>query len=668
MCGIAGIIWSDPERTANPEITAAPLASIRHRGPDGAGSLVVPGFAGGMRRLAIIDLAGGEQPVFNETGEIGILYNGELYNYRELRRRTEQRGHRYYTQSDTEVLVHLYEEFGPDFVRDLDGMFAFAIWDAKKQSALLARDRFGIKPLYLTRTPEGLAFASETKSLAAAGWVTPEIDPSMLGSYFRFAYVPQPATMWRGVEQLPPGHLLEVRRGTPLPSRRYHRHRLGGAPRRSAAALDREVEELLRAAVRRQLIADVPVGLFLSGGLDSSMIAAVASQLGASLPCHTIEFRSVDRAGDPVEEDAPYAREVARHFGLLLHVHTLSPDAAELLPRLLRHMDDPAADPAILTAYMIAEAARPVSKVLLSGMGADELAGGYRRHVAARALAPFYGLPERARAGIASAAWRGAGLLRGPSEARYPALRRIRKVLSGVRASTAELPESLATWTSDDLLQQLGVAPPATRWDALGEAFAGELPDDPLEACLAFDLAMYLPSHNLLYVDKATMAASVETRVPFLDNDLSAFLLGLPPEQKVSGTTMKVALRRAARGMLPPSILKRRKTGFGAPIRAWLGRELRPMVDDLLSPEAVRRRGLLDPAGVAAILDTHRRGTVDVAYTVWALLSLEVWCREVLDDGTRRSALSASTRAAGDITTTQAPEHDAARNSELQDG
>jgi asparagine synthase (glutamine-hydrolysing) len=584
-----------------------------------------------MRRLAIIDLAGGDQPIFNETGDVGVLFNGEIYNFRELRRELEAKGHRFRTHGDTEVLVHLYEEHGAAFLGRLDGMFAFAIWDAKRRRALLARDRFGVKPLYLARTKAGLAFASETKAMAAAGWIHPDIDRRALAEYFRFAWIPEPTTMWKSVTRLTSGHYLEVRDGVPGEPVRYHRHVIGGAPPKSRARIDDELVRLIQSATERQLVSDVPVGLFLSGGLDSSLLAAAACRKGAELPCHTIQFRTEDVAGDPVEEDVVHARALARALGLDLHVHEIAPNAVELLPRLLRHMDDPAADPAIITAYLISEAARPVTKVLMSGMGADEIAGGYRRAIGARALAPFYRLPEPARRGLAAAAARIAQLVRVPEASRRPTLRRIHKALSRVPADLPELPEMLATWTSLELIRGLGLAAPKPIWPEIERGVDLHRPDDALEACLAFDLAAYLPSHNLLYCDKASMAASVEVRVPFLDNELAAYLMALPPSEKVSGSATKVALRRAAEQLLPQSIIRRKKTGFGAPIRSWLRNELRPMVDDLLAPATVRARGLLDPEGVTRILRIDRSDTSDQSYTVWALLTLEIWCREVMD-------------------------------------
>jgi asparagine synthase (glutamine-hydrolysing) len=632
VCGIVGMIWTDPGRVEDREVVRRSLAAIRHRGPDGEGTLITPGFAGGMRRLAIIDLATGDQPIFNETGDLGVLFNGEIYNYRELRRLAESRGHRFRTESDTEVLVHLMEEFGPAFVSRLDGMFAFAIWDAPRRRCLLGRDRFGVKPLHLAWTKAGLAFASETKALAAAGWIRPELERSSLGSYMRFGWVPDPDSMWKGVARLPPGHTIEVVEGEPRRPVCYHRHTVGSRlTARSPRDVDGEIGSLLRAAVERQLVADVPVGLFLSGGLDSSLIAAAAHRLGRRLPCHTIEFRLKDHAEDPSEPDSPHARDLANRLGFDLHVHTIEPRAVDLLPSLMRAMDEPAGDPAIITAYLIGDAARSVSKVLLSGMGADELMGGYRRHLAAHALTPLYALPRAIRTPFTRIAHGWSRYMNSFDMRKYPALRRIQKASSSLPMDVSALPEAFATWTPPELIERLGLAAPESRWPAVCGLLDGPAPSDPVDACLAFDVTTYLPSHNLHYMDKATMAASVEVRVPFLDNELAAYMLALPHDEKVRWKTTKVALRRAGKDMLPPSILKRSKTGFGAPIRSWLSGELRPMVQELLSVSAVCKRGIFDPKGVERIVTLFERNEADLAYPVWFLLSFELWCQQVLD-------------------------------------
>jgi asparagine synthase (glutamine-hydrolysing) len=630
MCGIAGMIWNDPQRVGDAEPLEEALAAIWRRGPDGQGTLRAPGITAGMRRLAIIDLEGGQQPIFNETGDVGVLFNGEIYNFRELRKQCEARGHVFRTRSDTEVLVHLYEDHGPDFVSVLNGMFAFVIWDAPARRAVLARDRFGIKPLHIARTPDGLAFASEVKALAAAKWVAREINRDTLSAYMRFGWVPDQLSMWQGVTRLGPGQTLVVERGIARVPVRYHRHRIGFSPRKPDVEVDRVLDRLIDDAVEHQLVADVPVGLFLSGGIDSSLLAHAAHRRAHRLPCHTVAFREQDRRdlGDP---DVEYARLLAERLGLDLHVHTVEPDTASLLPAMMRALDEPAADPAILNAYLIAKAASSTSKVLLTGMGADEIAGGYRRHLAAHMMRPFYGVPAELRRGLVGLARQGVGLLPSDSLATRPVLRRIRKALANVPVDPTMMGEAFALWLEPEFLQGLGLGDgpdmQALVHDAVDVADAG----DPLNACLAFDVAAYLPSHNLFYTDKATMAASVEVRVPFLDNDLAEYVMDLSHRHKLRNWSTKLVFRRAAERHLPAEIAKRTKTGFGVPIRSWLRDSLRPMVMDLLSPAAVRRRGLFRPEGVAKILELFESNALDLAYPIWALLSLEVWCQETMD-------------------------------------
>lgn len=625
MCGIAGIVFRDGACVELDGRLGQALDAIQHRGPDGVGTLLRPGISAGMRRLAIVDLAGGDQPIFNEDGTVGVLFNGEIYNHRELRRELVARGHRFRTQSDTEVLVHLYEDEGPAFVSRLDGMFAFCVWDAKTKTALLARDRFGIKPLHLHRAAKGLAFGSEIKALVSGGWLEPQANLNALPSYLAFGWVPEDESMWKGVERLPPGCLLVVRQGVVSSPVRYHRHQVANGAANSPEA----VRQLLREAVQRQVMADVPVGLFLSGGLDSSLLAAVASERGLQLPCHTVIFDEDEERTDPVDSDAPYARAVAHHFGLPLHEHHIRADHGSLLPRLVRQLDEPAADPAIINAFLIAEAARPTTKVLLSGMGADEVAGGYRRHVAAHLLRPYFaGVPQAARQFVSLGAER-AGGSRIPGLATQPFVRRILKALERLPVDMADLGQSFASWTPPDFQKAL-TGPPRRMWPRVAEQVELAEPSDPLAVVMAFDMAMYLPSHNLHYMDKMTMAASVEVRVPFLDNALATALLRAPSNSKMSFSSTKCELRAAARGLVPDAILKRPKTGFGAPIRAWLDGSLREMTDDLLSPTAVRRRGLFDSRDVQAMLRCLRDGSRDVAIPVWGLLTLELWFLEVL--------------------------------------
>lgn len=644
MCGIAGIVFTDSQRLVHPRALDAPLNRIQHRGPDGEGRLVVPGVAGGMRRLAIIDVTGGDQPISNEDGSISVLFNGEIYNHEPLRDYCSARGHHFRTRSDTEVLVHLYEERGVDMLDMLDGMFGFIIWDAPRRRALLARDRYGVKPLYLCPTPSGLAFASEVKALQAMGVTEPFLTQELLGDYLRYMWIPEPRTAWKGVTRMAPGSFMLVEDGRAQAERRYFRPVVRAKTALAPGDVTAETDRLLREATRRQLVADVPVGAFLSGGLDSSLLVAHAVELGAQVPAHTIRIDRADAAGDPYDDDSAFAADVARALGLDLRVYDLRPDLTTLLPRLMWHADDPISDPSIINTYLICEAARSTSKVLLSGMGADEVNGGYRRHTVANFLRPYFQLPRPLRALLAT------GVQQLGHAARFrglPGQAPLRRAVKAARALSVDIDAlvfELAQWTSSAWIARVGLSstPADEEMTALRERVDADW-EDPLDATMAFDIANYLPSHNLHVVDKMSMAASVEVRVPFLDNELAAFLSSLPHSLRVSGATGKVALRRAARGVVPDAVLRRPKTGFGAPIRSWLRGPLRPLVDDLLSADAVRRRGLLNATGVTALRTTLAENVEDVAYAVWALLCLEQWCR--VQESERSTAESPETWA-----------------------
>jgi asparagine synthase (glutamine-hydrolysing) len=391
----------------------------------------------------------------------------------------------------------------------------------------------------------------------------------------------------------------------------------------------------VRQAVRKQLVADVPVGAFLSGGIDSTLLVAHAVALGADVPAHTTGSAVDDAhaAADPMGDDAAFAADVARRFGIAHHAHTLRPDLVQLLPRLVWHADDPVADPTMINTFLICQAARADSKVLLSGMGADEVAGGYRRHVAASALRPFYALPPSLRAAVAGGARALAPRLRLPGLPGLPLVRRAVKALDALPAHPSQLAVgAFAQWTPDVWLARLGL--PSLRSPSLAlevEARVDAELDDPLGATMAFDLGLYLPSHNLHYVDKMSMAASVEVRVPYMDNELVDFLTRLPYPLRVARTTAKATLRRAARGVIPDAVIDRPKTGFAAPIRGWLKGPLRSLLHEQLAPATVRRRGLFDAAGVSAMVEAHDRGVEDLAYPLWALLTLELWCQAHVD-------------------------------------
>jgi asparagine synthase (glutamine-hydrolysing) len=573
----------------------------------------------------------------SEDRRVWIAYNGEVYNFRELRAELVAQGYQFRSRTDTEVILRLYEAEGPESFGRLNGMFALAIWDGRCQELCLARDRFGIKPLYYAWTPAGFAFASEVKALLRAG-LAPSLNLAALEAYLSFLWVPEPETMMAGVRKLPAGHWMRVRgdeSGSPEIFR-FWRPEVGVSEtfqcERDAAGalLDR-----LSVAVARQTVSDVPVGAFLSGGLDSSAVVALMVRTGnPPQRVHSIGFRRQDQRYERVPDDLRYARRLAGDLGVPYEEVVLRPEVVDLLPKLIWHLDEPMADPAIIPAFLICQAARPYTKVLLSGMGGDEVFGGYRRHLTEGLLRLYEGLPEWARGLLA----RGVRAL--PSGGTLPFVSTIRHVKKLLRISGFHPGEryiQACTWMDAENRTSLyapevrsalaSIQAEARHREVLREVASA----DPVSQMLYLDTCLYLPGHNLNYTDKMSMAASVEVRVPFLDNDLVDFAFRLPSSLKVRRLTGKYLLRRALEGVLPRSILTRRKTGFAAPVRSWLVTDLREMVQDLLAPAQLARRGLFDAEAVSRMLDEQARGRQDWSYPIWSLLTLELWMQAYLD-------------------------------------
>ena len=623
MCGIAGYL-GQPHAGLGTEMAAL----LAHRGPDDAGETVLETGDGSAvvlahRRLSIIDIPGGHQPQTNEDGTVHVIFNGEIYNFQDLRRTLEGRGHRFRTRSDTEVLVHLYEERGVDMLEELRGMFAFALWDAPRRRLLLARDRLGVKPLYYAE-PEGeieVAFASELKSLLRVPGVSGELDPEALAAYLAFLYVPHPRSAVRGVRKLPPGHLL-VHEGGRTIVRRYWE--LGG----EATEPDEEqLVQLLDEAVELRLVADVPVGAFLSGGLDSSSIVASAVASGTYPDTFSVVFsRPEERRYDERED----ARLVAETFGTTHHELEAAPDVAELLPEIVRHFDEPFGNPTALLVYELARLTRAHVKVALAGDGADELFAGYPRFRGITAAARYRRVPRRVRA-LAAA---GARALPESTSGRH-SLRRAREFALAPFESLDDAYVSWITYFDPARRRDLYSAALAERLreSAPPERFLFELfdraPHGDLVNRLSFvELQSFLPCNVLEYGDKMSMAHGLEVRAPFTDHRLVEYVVGLPGSEKLHRGRSKAILRRALESRLPERSLTKRKVGFNPPIGLWLRGELSKLVDSHLSRDVVESRGLFRPEAVESLVGELRGGRRDVSLHVWSLIVLEQWQRE----------------------------------------
>ncbi|HTV17073.1 MAG TPA: asparagine synthase (glutamine-hydrolyzing) [Polyangiaceae bacterium] len=650
MCGIAGrwLARGGSHAGALAPIEVA-LDRLAHRGPDDRGSWRSADAALelGHTRLAIIDLSdAGHQPMLSEDGRVVLVYNGELYNHRELRARLEARGQRFRGRSDTEVVLGMYLAFGRRMLSELNGMFALGLFDRESGELWLARDALGIKPLYVTASHDGVAFASELKALSALMPVARALDVAALYRYLSFLWCPGTATPLAAVSRLAPGEQLVVRDGRVVARERWARPSFELARARDVAPrAAQDVAAALRQAVSRQLVADVPVGAFLSGGLDSSAIVAFAREQRPALDCYTIVPEGGDDAGET--SDLPYARRVARHLGVRLHeVPVRSSELASELERMVYRLDEPVADPAPLNVLFISELARRQGiKVLLSGAGGDDLFTGYRRHRALSAERAWAWLPARLRRGLrvgsASAArgsMRAVDLFGARAASAGAWARRAAKAFAHADQSDAERLLGYFSWGDPALMRSLfareqraGLS--ATSLYAPMRDFLATLPSTlaPLERMLALEQRFFLGDHNLPYADKMSMAAGVEVRVPFLDADLVALANRLPPHVKQRGRHGKWILKRAMEPFLPGEVIHRAKAGFGAPLRRWVRGELAELVADVLSPERLRDRGLFDPPAVLQLIERNRRGEVDAAYPIFGLCCVELWCRHFVD-------------------------------------
>jgi asparagine synthase (glutamine-hydrolysing) len=623
MCGICGIVGRDE---IDPGVLTRMTDSIRHRGPDDEGFYVSPpsrtNVGLGFRRLAIIDLDTGNQPIANEDGSIRVVFNGEIYNFPELRDELEARGHVFSTRADTEVIVHLYEELGAGCVKRLNGMFAFAVWDARDQSLLLARDRFGKKPLYYAEVDGGLIFGSELKALLQHPRCPRDLDLDSLARYLAFEYVPEPGSIVSGVRKVPAAHVLTWRSGGTVESRRYWELEFGPDLNLTDDEFAEELRSRFRAAVQRRLLSDVPLGAFLSGGIDSSSVVAAMCELMPASQVKTFSIGFEDRSFD----ESDHARAVAAYFSTDHHEEVFSPATLlAQLPDVAGWLDEPFADPSVLPTYMLSRFARRHVTVALGGDGGDELLAGYPTFVADRA-ASLYRVPASVHARVERLA------------ARLPVSTRnfstdfkIKRFLRGM-AYEPEVRHAawLGAFTPPELRAVLRSTPPDVYEELRG--LAARLPGrNRVERMISFYAATYLRDDMLVKVDRASMACSLEVRAPFLDVELAEFLAQVPSTLKLRGLRTKHLLKVAMTDALPPGIANRSKKGFGIPVAEWLGGPLRELVLDELSQSRLDEQGIFRPAEVGRLVDEHLQRTHDHRKPIWTLLMFQLWHRRFVE-------------------------------------
>lgn len=636
MCGIAGFVGLNKllKEHEGSAVLERMCRVIAHRGPDDQGTFISGAVGLGMRRLSIIDLAGGHQPMSGCDSGSTIVFNGEIYNYRELQSDLKARGHQFRTNSDTEAIIHAYEEYGPDCVTHLRGMFAFAIWDERKRQLFIARDRAGKKPLYYTVTASGtILFGSELKSLREHPEFQGNIDPEGLDAYLTFGYIADPLTIFSGVQKLPPGHHLTYKDGkTRIEQYWDFPHELPAEPAQSEDAYVEELRRLLDEAVRIRLVADVPLGAFLSGGVDSSTIVGLMAR-HMTQPVMTFSIGFQEDAYDELK----YARLAAKTFGTDHHEFIVTADICDIVDDLVWHFDEPFADSSAIPTYMVSKLAREHVTVVLSGDGGDELFAGYTRYAIDQGRQHFERLPGFVRRGLIK-----------PFSRRLPHGARGRNYLYNVSLDPIErYIDSISVFTNlnktslytDDFVTTLeGHLPAGARY----HAYASQVKSgDAIDRLLYLDSKTYLPGDILTKVDRMSMAASLEARVPLLDHKLIEFAGRLPASCKIQGSETKRIFKRAVQGLVPDEILNRPKQGFGVPIAQWISDHLAERIHDTFGEPRTRQRGYFRPEYVDLLLEEHERGRRDHSHSLWALMMFELWHRTFLDS-TQPTVLSSA--------------------------
>jgi asparagine synthase (glutamine-hydrolysing) len=623
MCGIVGIASFAGGRPPETRQLEAMCATLIHRGPDDQGIEIDGGVSLGMRRLSIIDVAGGHQPIFNEDGTVVAIQNGEIYNFKELREDLKARGHRFATDSDTEVIVHAYEEFGSAFPQHLNGMFAIAVHDRRRGRLLLARDHIGVKPLYYAYAPQHLVWGSEIKAVLASGLVNRELDLDSVAQFLAWEYVPGTGTLLNTVRKLEPGHMIEIDLATPRCEPKAYWD-VPAEPEDMGPSLEDwtdAVDEKLATCVKRQLVSDVPLGAFLSGGVDSSLMVA---SMG---PAKTFSIGF----DDPSYNELTWARRVASHLQVDHRDEIIQPTVVEHFDRLMHYMDDPIGDFSIFPTFLVSRLARRSVTVALGGDGGDELFGGYDTYLADRWARAYRRIPGFLRGGVLEPA---IGAFR-PQAVKKGIINKAKRFLEGLNHAE-EL--SHTRWRIFDGAARDALFTPAARGAItmpverhVRDLFARAGNRDPLNRSLYVDLKSYLCDNILVKVDRMSMAVSLEARVPYLDRELVELAFRIPQAHKVSGRDTKILLKRIAARHVPRDCVYRAKQGFSIPIKTWLGTEFRPLMEDLLSPDRVRAQGVFSSECIERLKGEHLSGRANHSHLLWSLMVFQDWRRRWLD-------------------------------------
>jgi asparagine synthase (glutamine-hydrolysing) len=624
MCGIAGRLNRDSRQCVDPSVIHRMCDTMVHRGPDDVGEFVSGSIGLGVRRLRIIDLEHGHQPMTTQDGRATIVFNGEIYNYRELRDVLESKGHRFTTASDTECILHAYLEYGVDCLAHLNGIFGIAIWDEQLQRLFLARDRIGVKPLYVYDDGQSITFGSELKALLSDPGVPRDLDMDAFAYYLRYGYVAAPATLFRRIRKLPPAHYLVVGREQTSMRRFWDlSYESDGLPEEEYA---HRLYEVLRRCVKRQLVSDVPLGVFLSGGLDSSSIVHLVTDV-TSAPAETY---SIGFEGeDSFHNELPDAARIAAHYGTHHHEILVQPDIASQLPDLVRLLDQPLADSSFVVTYLLSRLARESVTVVLSGVGGDEIFGGYRRYLGPRIWNYYKSVPTPARQLVSSTMAR-LKVDRGSTVRNYARL--ARAFVTTDRMPAFEQYDRFVRLTSETTLNALARAPLACS-DLIAQRrtlFEAADTTDPVTGMLHLDLKTSLPESLLLLTDSMSMATSVEARVPLLDHELVEAVAATPAALKIKGLRLRHIQKRLMQGYLPREVFQKRKWGFGCPVGRWFRCELREFVRDTLAPESLRHDGLFEPSAVQAIIAAHESYSEDHSDLLLALVTFQLWNRDRL--------------------------------------